>query len=493
MNDQICEVNNADNASDFVVYDESFMAFAKPEGVGLPGIKRFTNHTTQAREMTFDNLYTPPSGNLDIRPDNVYAPEPGKFDIKPVVNDEVPLSKRARGTASEGTFYQLVGRGPQDVFLTYNPQISFFKQAYKRYTNFAVQTTEERFSTTVRFGTKNICQLSKIGDLAGHMSFKLTLPNLGISGGTWNETIGYNCIGLVRLRIGDTVVQAHEGIYMDIDDKLFCPSEKYDGLSRTIGRGQVYPTDEENTITVPLKFFNCYRPSTKQQFIPILNLQTNIEVFLEFVLKPISLLVTLPAGSSIPDIPSVSASVLVDYVFLDESERYRFAQNPSRFLIEQTPTVDTPTYLTSSGGAITMKDITQVQLRELNKPVKFLATVALMLNDFSSFVYYDIIRSGTFYINSDKQFQERSGDYWRLTQTYQHFTRSIPEDNIFAYSFALNSGSFQPNGFVNFAPYVRTFLSFQMDRTQPPMRLKTVAVALNFLDFSSGTAKLMFN
>jgi hypothetical protein len=264
-------------------------------------------------------------------------------------------------------------------------------------------------------------------------------------------------------------------------------------LSRTIGRGVVYPTDEEHTITVPLKFFNCYRPSSKQQYVPILNLQTNIEMFLEFALKPIATLVTLPANSSIPDIPNVNASVLVDYVFLDESERYRFAQNPSRFLIEQTPVVDTPTYLTSAGGAITLKETTQVQLRELNKPVKFLATVALMNNDYTSFTYYDIIRSGTFYINSDKQFQERSGDYWRLTQTYQHFTRSIPEDNIFVYSFALNSATFQPNGYVNFAPYVRTMLSFDMVRQTIAMRLKTVAVALNFLDFSSGTAKLEFN
>ena len=116
MNDQICVVKNTDAASDFVVYDESFMAFAKPEGVGLPGIKRFTNHTTQAREMTFDNLYTPPSGNLDIRPENVYAPEPGKFDIKAVKNDEVPLSKRARGTASEGTFTNLSAEALKTCF-----------------------------------------------------------------------------------------------------------------------------------------------------------------------------------------------------------------------------------------------------------------------------------------------------------------------------------------------------------------------------------------
>lgn len=470
--------------------DEEFMQFAKPESVGL-NVKRFKNHTLQSKEHVFDNLYVPPSGNLHV---DVYAPQPGKFDIKKVKDDTVPLSKRARGTASEGTFFQLVSRGPQDVYLTYNPQITFFKQMYKRYTNFAVETMEESFSTTVRFGTKNICQLSKKGDLVGHMNFRITLPNLGIAGGVWKDTIGYNCITLARLRIGDIVIQAHEGICLDIDDKLFCPSEKYEGISNLVGRGQIYSTDQEHEITVPLKFFNCYSTHGKQQYIPILNLQPNIEVFLEFTLKPLELLVDLPANSSIPDIPNISSGVLVDYVFLDESEKYRFAQSPSRFLIEQTPVIDTPCYLTATGGTVVPQDKVMVQLRELNKPVKFLATVVLDANDFSNFTYYGgVIKDGTFYINSDKQFQERSGEYWRLTQTYQHFKRCIPDNNIYVYSFSLNAGSFQPNGLLNFASYVKTMLSFNIEKQTSAKRMKTMAVALNWIEFSFGTCKLLFN
>lgn len=471
--------------------DEEFIRFAKPESVGLD-IKRFKNTTLVPIEQTFDNLYTPPSGNLKILPDT-YVPETGQFNIKRVKDDTVPLEKRAKGTASEGTFFQLVSRGPQDVFLTYNPQISFFKQVYKRYTNFAVETTEEKFSTTVRFGTKNICQLSKKGDLAGHMNFTITLPNLGISGGTWKDTIGYNVIGLVRLRIGDVVIQAHEGVFLDIDDKLFCPSEKYEGISKLIGRNQVYSTDQAHEIIVPLKFFNCYSTHSKQQYIPILNLQPNIEVFLEFTLKPLELLVNLPANSSLPPSTNLIAGVLVDYVFLDESERYRFAQNSTTYLIEQNPVIDTNCYLTSTGGNIVFQDTVTIQLREFNKPVKFITVVALDATDFSSFIYHDIVKSGTFYINSDKQFQDRSGDYWKLTQTYQHCTRSIPENNIYVYSFALDAGSFQPNGFLNFAPYTKTMLSFDIKRQTTARRFKTIGTALNWIEFSFGTCKLRFN
>jgi hypothetical protein len=464
--------------SDYPVSDESVMVYAKPEGIKIENIKRFANTTIKPREMTFDNVYAPPAGNVDIQP---------------VKDNEVPLGKRVTGTASEGTFVQLLSRGPQDVFLTYTPQMTFFKQVYRRYTNFAVQATEERFSTTVRFGNKNICQLSKNGDLVGQMNFRIVLPNLNIAGGTWVNTIGYNCLALVRLRIGDVVVQAHEGVYMDIDDKLFCPSEKYEGISRLVRRDQVLSTDQSHEIIVPLKFFNCYRPSTKQQFIPILNLNINTEIFLEFVLKPLTSLVILPTGSSIPDIPNVEAGVITDYVYLDDYEKYRFAQNPVTYLIEQTPIIDTPTYLTSNGGATIQQDKVDIQLRELNKPCKFLSVVALGANDFSSFTYYDIIKKGTLFINSDEQFEMRSGDYWKLVQTYQHFTRSIPTNNIFTYSFALDASSFQPNGFLNFAPYVRTMLSFEIIKQTTPMRLKTTAVCLNWITFDSGTAHLKFN
>ncbi|NBV84516.1 hypothetical protein EBR57_10430, partial [bacterium] len=60
------------------------MVFAKPESVGMRGVRRFDNPTVHAREMTFDNLYTPPSGNLNVSPENVYP-------TKPVKDDEIPL------------------------------------------------------------------------------------------------------------------------------------------------------------------------------------------------------------------------------------------------------------------------------------------------------------------------------------------------------------------------------------------------------------------
>ena len=41
-----------------------------------------------------------------------------------------------------GGLIELVAYGVQDVFLTGNPQITFFKLVYKRYTNFAQEEFE---------------------------------------------------------------------------------------------------------------------------------------------------------------------------------------------------------------------------------------------------------------------------------------------------------------------------------------------------------------
>ena len=135
---------------------------------------------------------------------------------------------------------------------------------------------EEKFSTTVRFGTKNTITVTKRGDLIGSMVLRVVLPNLGIAGGTWKDTMGYNILAATVLRIGDTRVQPLEGLWLDIDDKLFCPDAKYAGISKLVKRGETLVTNQAHEMLIPLKFFCCKNTTSKQQFIPAYSLGTNI-------------------------------------------------------------------------------------------------------------------------------------------------------------------------------------------------------------------------
>ena len=48
---------------------------------------------------------------------------------------------------------QLVAMGAQDVYLTGNPQITFFKVVYRRHTNFSKECIAQQFSGNHNFGS----------------------------------------------------------------------------------------------------------------------------------------------------------------------------------------------------------------------------------------------------------------------------------------------------------------------------------------------------
>ena len=64
-----------------------------------------------------------------------------------------------------GGLMQLVAYGSQDIYLTGNPQITFFKVAYKRYTNFSIESITQFFKSTPDFGRHVTVNLSKNADL----------------------------------------------------------------------------------------------------------------------------------------------------------------------------------------------------------------------------------------------------------------------------------------------------------------------------------------
>ncbi len=48
-----------------------------------------------------------------------------------------------------GGLMQLVAYGAQDVYLTGNPQITFFKVVYRRHTNFSMEAIKQSFNGTI--------------------------------------------------------------------------------------------------------------------------------------------------------------------------------------------------------------------------------------------------------------------------------------------------------------------------------------------------------
>ena len=68
-----------------------------------------------------------------------------------------------------GGLMQLVAYGAQDIYLTGNPQITFFKVVYRRHTNFSMESIKQTFNGTADFGSDVSATISRNGDLVYRM------------------------------------------------------------------------------------------------------------------------------------------------------------------------------------------------------------------------------------------------------------------------------------------------------------------------------------
>ena len=294
-----------------------------------------------------------------------------------------------------GGLMQLVAYGAQDVYLTGNPQITFWKVTYRRYTNFAIESIEQTFNGQADFGRRVQCVISRNGDLAYRTYLQVTLPEInqlmgvgayvaGQGSGVyarWLDFPGEQIIAQVEVEIGGQRIDRQYGDWMHIWNQLTMTSEQQRGYFKMIGNTTqlTFITDPsfsdvdgpcdslaprqvcaprnalpETTLYVPLQFWFCTNPGLA---LPLIALQYH-EVKINLDIRPIDeclwAVTTLSCNSGPPinaanqyaagrPVPAtiaynqsiVAASLYVDYVFLDTDERRRMAQNPHEYLITQ--------------------------------------------------------------------------------------------------------------------------------------------------------------
>jgi len=273
---------------------------------------------------------------------------------------------------------QLVAYGAQDVYLTGNPQITFWKVTYRRHTNFAMESIEQTFNGQADFGRRVQCTVSRNGDLAYRTYLQVTLPQVGPDAAKpvyarWLDNPGHQLISMVEVEIGGQRIDRQYGDWMHIWNQLTLTSEQEDGFHKMIGNTTqlTFLTDPdfadvatacsaadvpnavcaprkalpETTLYIPLEFWFCRNPGLA---LPLIALQYH-EVKINIELRPMDECLwavngvgnttgaTAKVGKHVASYQKslVAASLYVDYVFLDTDERRRMAQNPHEYLIEQ--------------------------------------------------------------------------------------------------------------------------------------------------------------
>jgi len=252
-----------------------------------------------------------------------------------------------------GGLMQLVAYGAQDVYLTGNPQITFFKVVYRRHTNFAMESIEQTFNGTGDFGRKVQCPIVRNGDLITKMYLRATVSAGDASAlastspyynakWAWTSSLGHALIQTVELEIGGTRIDKHWGEWMTIWNELSKKLGQDAGFNRMIGNVDsltvLNPTHPAYTMWIPIRFFFCKFDGLA---LPLIALQYH-EVRINFEFRPVEQCVLLQAGSGRSGKGLASAlglvlsdcSLYVDYIYLDSEERKRFAQASHEYLIE---------------------------------------------------------------------------------------------------------------------------------------------------------------
>jgi len=244
-----------------------------------------------------------------------------------------------------GGLIQLTAYGAQDVFLTGNPQITFFKAVYRRHTNFSIEQVRQDFKNTVDFGNKVSCTISKQGDLLHRLLLQIDLPSVSLSSTAranrfrWLNWIGHTLIKSVEIEIGGKKIDKHYGDWFHIWNSLTQSPGKKEGYANAVGN---VPKLTQYTLTgsteavqlyVPLQFWFCRNPGLA---LPLIALQYHeVQINIEFrTFAECSHTI----GADITA-PSLNAELYADYIYLDTDERRRFAQASHEYLIEQVQRV----------------------------------------------------------------------------------------------------------------------------------------------------------
>ena len=139
-----------------------------------------------------------------------------------------------------GGLLQLIAMGKQDVFLSGNPQITWFKMVYRRYTNFSIESQPMYFDGDPDFGKRLSCLVPRRGDLLGPVFLEVTLPAIYLSSNgsatSYVNAIGHALIQEISIEVGEQEIDKQTGEWMEIWSNLTTTSEKKAGFYDMIGK-----------------------------------------------------------------------------------------------------------------------------------------------------------------------------------------------------------------------------------------------------------------
>jgi len=377
-----------------------------------------------------------------------------------------------------GGLMQLVAYGAQDIYLTGNPQITFFKVVYRRHTNFSMEAIEQTLSGTVGSGSTVTSTISRNGDLVGRMYVEHD-PAEAVA----ENNYGYHILQEVVCEIGGQQIDKHFNHWLNTWAELSEPNPTGAATANNIGLdagtkfqrmasagGITDASHNPGIMFIPLQFWFCRNPGLA---LPLIALQYH----------EVKVMITFSAAVSTH--ASATTKLYADYIYLDTDERRRFAQVSHEYLIEQVQH---------------FKSAAELNIEiNFNHPVKELIWTGAWNNAATSSgglnVTLNADHSYQLKLNGHDRFAKRDRLYFTRAQVWQHHTGFggvTVKDSIAVYSFALKPEEHQPSGTCNFSRIDNAQLVVTTSSAAAEA-LEVYAVNYNVLRIMSGMGGLAYS
>jgi len=483
----------------------------------------------------------------------------------------------------------LVSVGKENIYISAQPEITYFRIAYKRYSNFSIETVAQYFKTIPDFSRRVTVNISKNADLLGQSYLFVQLPDIitsnhsilpqGIKKFAWNKKIGLSLIKYIDFEISGILVERNFGDWLNIWYELVVPLSKKKSFNSMIGNIDVLTSYSNGkpsvSLTIPLNFwfcqdsglslplvsmlhndikihveFNdfdrCYKESPTnylklvepfclfkkdELFYQTVNNNQNIGQFIYYdvnnqylfynkikgdFIVPTSNTINYPLlGSNTSfecnispnttiindesyfqyNIPSLlTAYLLVNYVYLDNEERFNFINKTQQYLIPVVQNIPEQIYYSTN---ISYK----IPFINPNKIIFWRCCLQsnITLNDAFNYTLFpvttdetSIIKNVQIILNSIQRCELSSWEHYSLLQNYiNNFT--TPQNGIYMFSFSLNSLDYQPSGTCNFSQLDDTYLQITFNNKinyQNPVSVVGYGIQYNLFRIADGLGGL---
>ena len=314
----------------------------------------------------------------------------------------------------------LVSVGAQDVYITGDPQVSFFRQNYKRHTNFAIKPERLDYIGSFTAGAEIKIPIRSKGDLLSYVWLEGTNIN------THHEVAPTTSLFNSRsnptefsLWIGGQEVCKLDALYVSGVHNVLYNESQAKASTATNTRG-VEANSSTGSYVIPFFFSEDWTKS-----LPLVALQYH-EVEIRIKCRT--------GGSS--NLGEITPKAYASYVYLDTAEREFFANNEHELLITQVQ------YQPMS------KDDTSVDLSYFNHPVKAVHIAASTQSTIWSFT------EGTMYINGTPLFENMTSEYHTKVVPGRHCSvlpDALDTEPVATWPFCLTMNKSQPTGSLNFS------------------------------------------